>query len=324
MGQAVHHQRQLWGITAFFNPAGYTSRRNNYRLFRQQLNVPLLTVELSFNGQFELMPEDADILVRKTVGDVMWQKERLLNIALEALPAECQKVVTLDCDIIFQRADWADQVCRQLEQVPLLQPFSMMHHLPRCVSREQWEIEATGVVRPSVVWLISQGMSAAECLGNPAAGFPGVRSPGHAWAARRELLARHGFYDACIIGGGDTALACAAYGVFEILPKLHAENEPAFQHYLRWAEPFFDAVRGQVSLVQGDVLHLWHGEFTDRRVRQRHRDLAAFQYNPTMDITLTDNGCWRWNSPKWSMHDYVADYFFSRNEDGVASALAVA
>jgi hypothetical protein len=134
MGKVAHPRSPLWAITAYFNPARYQNRRKNYRLFHQRLAVPLAAVELSFDGQFELDPDDAELLIQIDGGDVMWQKERLLNIALESLPRECEFVVWLDCDIVFQRQDWPEQVCRQLERVPLLQPYSLVHHLPRTVS----------------------------------------------------------------------------------------------------------------------------------------------------------------------------------------------
>jgi hypothetical protein len=303
----------MWAITTFYNPARYQSRRDNYRQFRQRLNLPLVAVELSFDGTFELTANDADILIQKSGGDVMWQKERLLNIALDALPDECDAVAWLDCDVVFRRTDWADHARRELETVPLVQPYSMVHHLPKGVLPEQWAIRPMGLVRPSVAWLIQQGMPAKECLANPVAGFPGIRAPGHAWVARRELLAQQRFYDACIIGGGDTALVCAAYGEFETLPTLHADNELSFQHYLSWAGPFFERVQGQVSVAKGDLLHLWHGEMNDRRTRRRHHELSTFNFDPAVDIAIGDDGCWRWNSSKWAMHEYVADYFFARN-----------
>jgi hypothetical protein len=76
--------------------------------------------------------------------------------------------------------------------------------------------------------------------------------------------------------------------------------------------------------VKGDLLHLWHGEMNDRRTRRRHRDLAAFEYNPATDIALGEDDCWRWSSAKRSMHEYVAQYFIARNEDGMNSAAAAA
>jgi hypothetical protein len=312
----------LWAITCYFNPAKYRNRRANYQVFRERLGVPLLAVELAFDGQFELGASDADILIRKSGGDVMWQKERLLNIALAALPRTCESVLAVDCDVVFERPDWTQQIGSALEQVPLLQPFSLVHHLPRGTSPDQWKARPAGLVRPSVAWLISQGISVEECLGNPLAGFPGIRSPGHAWAFRRDEIQRHGFYDACIIGGGDTALACAAYGLFEILPTLHADNELAFQHYLQWAEPFYRSIQSRVSLVKGDLLHLWHGEMSDRLSRRRHRDLSEHEFDPSVDIALDENHCWRWNTPKWAMRDYVANYFVARMEDGARTDAA--
>src|SRR5262245_42591250 len=80
---------RLWAITSYFNPAGYRNRRENYRLFRERLAVPLVTVEWARDGRFALGPEDAEVLVQVSGGDVLWQKERLLNVALRHLPDDC-------------------------------------------------------------------------------------------------------------------------------------------------------------------------------------------------------------------------------------------
>ena len=97
----------LWAITSYFNPVGYASRLRNYRIFRANLAPPLAAVELSLNGQFELRRDDAEIVVQIAGGDVLWQKERLLNVALGRLPADCDQVAWLDCDVIFAAQDWA-------------------------------------------------------------------------------------------------------------------------------------------------------------------------------------------------------------------------
>ena len=95
----------FWGITVFFNPTGYKNKIENYRRFREsskKQGLNLLCVELAFGGKnFEVSKEDADILVQLRGGDILWQKERLLNIGLERLPKDCDKIAWLDCDIIF-------------------------------------------------------------------------------------------------------------------------------------------------------------------------------------------------------------------------------
>ena len=82
----------LWAITAYFNPAGFHNRLRNYRVFRENLGAPLVAVEFSHEGRFELCATDADILLQIAGGDVMWQKERLLNLALASLPSDCTHV----------------------------------------------------------------------------------------------------------------------------------------------------------------------------------------------------------------------------------------
>src|SRR5262245_14756207 len=94
----------LWVVTAYFNPAGFRSRRRNFDLFRERIaaaGLPLVAVECSFDGRpFELPPGPG---VRHLLGrDVMWQKERLLNVAIAGLPAECRKVAWLDADVLFE------------------------------------------------------------------------------------------------------------------------------------------------------------------------------------------------------------------------------
>jgi hypothetical protein len=88
------------------------------------LNVPLLTVELAFgDNPFELRAGDAEKIVKIRGGDVMWQKERLLNIAVEHLPPECEYVAWLDCDLIFDDADWAEKTQAALQKYVVVQPF---------------------------------------------------------------------------------------------------------------------------------------------------------------------------------------------------------
>src|SRR5437868_14501260 len=101
------HDSPLWAITSFFNPAGYQRRLRNFHQFRRHLGVPLLAVELTFgDARPALSRGDADILVECSDGDVMWQKERLLNLAVERLPASCRYVAWIDCDLIFDNDDW--------------------------------------------------------------------------------------------------------------------------------------------------------------------------------------------------------------------------
>src|SRR5262249_8316270 len=154
----------LWAITSYFNPIGYHRRLENYHTFRQYLTVPLVTVELAFNGAFQLHSGDADILMQFRGGDVLWQKERLLNLALKSLPASCEKVAWLDCDVVFENKDWAARTNQALDDFGLLHLFHECYHLPPDVMPYQphsWDAEATV---ESVVHKMSNGEATQEDL----------------------------------------------------------------------------------------------------------------------------------------------------------------
>jgi hypothetical protein len=143
-----------------------------------------------------------------------------------------------------------------------------------------------------------------------------LASNGLAWASRRDVLEAHGLYDACILGSGDRAMLCAALGTFEYCTRALLMNARQEQHYLAWARPYFDTVRGRIGYIPGRAIHLWHGEVTDRQYGARDRGLQPLAFDPYTDITLDDNRCWRWSSDKAELHAFVRRYFDSRNEDG--------
>jgi hypothetical protein len=305
----------LWAITTFFNPMRYQRRLLNYRLFRERLNLPLVAIELAYGADFELTENDADILVQLRGKDVMWQKKRLLNVALQHLPSACRKFVWVDCDVIFETDDWPERVSRLLDRFPIVQPFSHLQHMPR-----NWRPCEGGTLpeftQQSVTFMIASGMPASASM----AGVDETRlrsnAPGVCWAARRELLEQHGFYDTSVVGGDDRAMATAAYGCFEEAIHRLCMNNWQGKRYLAWAKPFYETVRGEVGVLEGNLFHLWHGEMINRRSVSRYEGLQPFDFNPFEDIAIDDNGSWRWNTNKPEMHEYVRDYFASRKEDG--------
>jgi hypothetical protein len=313
----------LWAITSYFNPVGYTSRLRNYRTFRRRLVVPLVTVELARDrSRFQLEASDADVLLQVTGEDFLWQKERLLNVALAALPSQCNEVAWLDCDVVFAEDEWAERAHQALARVPLLQPFSRIHELAAEATPEEPDLARSPRSGHSVARLLAEVSSAQDLLGtNGKHPTLGTFKVGMAWAARRALLEEHGIYDACVVGSGDHAFAVAALGCFESLRKLHM-NERQTEHYLAWARPFFEAVRGRVGYVDSTLLHLWHGDRPSRRYGQRLRDFVRFGFDPYADIAVDAQGCWRWATEKNEMRAYLRDYFEARREDGGESTMS--
>lgn len=298
---------KLWAITCLFNPAGYRIRAENYRLFREHLSLPLVTVELAFDEPFCLGQNDADVLIQLRGGKPMWQKERLLNIALQSLPDHCEKVVWMDADILVIDAGWAQAVEQALEETKVVQPFATVHQLDPRGNRT--------TSNPSMVSSWKETGVFGKALPSVVGRAPGAPCNGHVWAARKDILARHGLYDGCIIGGGDTAFLCGVTGFFAEVIRGHAMGLAQSKRYLSWARRLYADVKGDVGWLPYEVEHLWHGRMEDRKGSERHQGLAAVGFDPYRDLALAQSGAWTWNSDRPELHSYVLDYFLSRRED---------
>jgi len=303
----------VWAITSYYNPVGYARRLSNFRIFRKNLGVQLAALELSFNGRFELTAEDADVLIQISGGAVLWQKERLLNLALAAVPRDVEDVAWLDCDIIFKRPDWVAEAQNRLKQLNVVQLFS------------------------EAVFIRAEEYGAISLHENGFAYVPGLASlsnakdliltgsnlernsvkyvTGFAWAAKRRLLETHGFYDAAIAGSGDSLMAAAMLGRYESISKRYLFSEPRQRHYFRWAIPFCSSVAGSLGCVPGTIFHLKHGELENRRYSDRQQVFSNFEFDPDVDIKIGPNGAWQWARPRPDLEAHLRKYFASRAED---------
>ena len=303
----------MWAITSYFNPIGYRRRSLNYRVFRENLDLPLVTVELGFDGKFELTSEDADVLIQIDGKAVLWQKERLLNLALKAVPADVENIAWLDCDIVFQRPDWIEQAKQRLTSLNVVQLYSESAESKAELLHSAVNTEArfTPAIMPLFVDSIlptKQRWQVVEKIRPKQLGF--------AWAGKRALLRDHGFYDAAILGGADGLMFLAMHGLFEEAIDRSSLNKVCEDHYLRWAEPFHEAVAQRVGYIPGKIYHLWHGDRANRKYRDRYRSLRNF--DPYADIFLAGNGAWQWKDPQSELAQSAKNYFLERLEDDVA------
>jgi hypothetical protein len=303
----------MWAITTYFNPAGYESKLRNFKAFHALLGLPLVVVELVLPGHQSELASYLSLLAPKNTihvtvlkGDVMWQKERLLNVALRYVPDDAKYIVWIDNDLIFPDASWIYQLEQALEKHPLVQCFKTVRHLP------------SGVVPADL------NDDVLNYWTHERSGFSVMNGgAGYVWAGRSDLLHKHGFYDAMIVGGGDLTFLRAAAGY------LLDSSEWAFScrftpahvsHCDAWGRAFYQDVKGRGSLgcLDTPVYHLWHGDFPDRRYFGRQHMLADHAFDPNHDIRINESGAWSWNSDKPGLHAALRDYFAGRREDGQA------
>jgi hypothetical protein len=288
-------------------------------MFRANLGAPLVTVELSFDGRFELTDQDADVLIQLSGGALLWQKERLLNLALKAVPSNATNIAWLDCDVILKRSDWVDEAKSQLKEFKVIQLFSEAVH----VNSEDYEKKSDhfngyasvpGIVSLSNAReLMSLGRQEQEHL-KFVSKKEEIYKMGLAWAANRRLLEDHGFYDASIVGSGDRLMVSAMYGRFEDSTKLFLFKGTRQQHYLRWAVPFHRSVAERLGYLSGTIYHLKHGELKNRQYLARHEQLVGLGFDPDFDIRIGANGAWQWARPRPDLEEFLRNYFISRDE----------
>jgi hypothetical protein len=243
----------------------------------------------------------------------MWQKERLLNVAIERLPPSCTKIAWLDADVLFENPAWALETARRLDDHPVVQLFDHAVRLRRGHRAD----DNSGDRYPGFAAIASHDPHRLL-----AGDFATHGHTGFAWAARRDVLSGRGLYDVCITGSGDHAMAHAFAGDWTsgCVDRIFGASNRHRQYFTAWSKETYRRVRANVGFVSGSVLHLWHGEVRDRRYVDRNRELANFDFDPVTDLRVGSSGCWEWNSAKPLLHRWAREYFGLRREDGDGNA----
>jgi hypothetical protein len=311
--------RDFWGLTAFFDTSGSPLVLANLQGFSRRVRsqgLPLVIVELAFDDAAFRVPDAwADVVVRRRSRTVLWQKERLLNLGLAHLPAECRFVAWLDSDVLLENDDWVGQTRAALEAAPVVQPFAAAAWLdegadtvpagrPRGMG-EGHEMEGFG-----------RTLAETHDREGTLAHFDRHGHPGFAWAARRDLLAAHGLYDRAVLGGGDFIAAHAFAADTAYLRGRHwvsRELTPLERKAIAtWGAAVAADTGGRIGWTPGRLLHQFHGANAGRQYLERMQILRDAHYDPMTDIALDTQGCWTWATDKPVLHDAVRRYFAAR------------
>jgi len=322
---ASHSQSQertssgLWVVSCYFNPERYHTKRRNLDLFRQNLerqHVQYTIVECAFRGAPFELPLDPKVL-RIRANDVMWQKERLLNCAIETIPIGVTKVAWLDCDILFEDDLWHVRAATALDVCSVIQPYSESVRL----GPSETPGDSAGPVSASFAW------KSLTVPPEQRAHYKDHGRTGFAWAGRREWLNACGLYDACVMGGADHFMA----HIFDLRPdspclrNFWSGRKHFKKHFDKWANSVASAIRyGGLGAVQGRVYHLWHGDRIDRYYRSRQKILRQMKFDPSVDLRISLSGAWSWSSEKHELHKAAERYYRLRQEDGSSPLTSVA
>ncbi len=345
----------MWGITVFFNPIPNVGRLrlDNYHRFRsttQKQGLNLCVVELVYDGDAPMLSDtDADLIVHVNGSrdkSVLWQKERLMNIALSRLPGDCDKVCWLDADLIFEDDEWVKKTELALTPIErgglgrdIVQPFSIVCMLPRHWEEDLEDMqdimsESPHRMRASSIFCKLYKTARDECIKTGEsldleANYPYANrfkaaidiyvdsiggKIGMCWAARRELLVKcGGFYDCNVIGSGDAVIYSAMTCTKFDLQPFSVEHGKHIAKYLEGAHRIFDGA--VIGCIDGMIMHMWHGKMKNRRYGYRHAVLRENVFDPLHHLMLNDDNIWEWTefTPD-VLKKKMIEYFAKRRE----------
>jgi hypothetical protein len=291
-------------VSCHFNPCNYKSRYNNLLRYMTALahqDVPLYLAHLVFADRGYIVPMPSVTVLTLQGRDILWHKERLLNILIQKLPSKYTKVAWIDADVIFPDYRWFQWTSELLDTYDLIQLYDKVDQLDN-------NDQTIGKLAGLVAYIFSGKP-------NPFKFDVSYTWPGVAWAAKRNLIAAHGLFDVMIVGGADTYMSIAAYGqagkdwhMNQLAPKLR-------EVWSAWATRFYQDIQGRVGFVPTTIVQLGHGTMENRQYVDRMRILTTYNFDPKSDITSDENGVWQWATHKPLLHRAVREYFDSRKED---------
>lgn len=302
--------RELIVLTTYFNPCGYQTRRKNYDEFVKGLKangVHCITIECAFGTQPFELPDSLNVLQVRT-DSVLWQKERLLNLAVKSLPKHFKYVAWLDCDIVFHNPNWVNDCIAVLKQHKVAQVFET------CKRLDQSGLGEADPIAPSFGLIQSLMPVSLECGRYDVHGHTG-----YGWAMHRDIFDKVGLYESAISGSADHFMAHAIYNHYGFCVENALKHDKVqIQHLKEWGDQFYDMVKGSLGFVPGQIHHLWHGSTENRRYFLRMHEITDLGYNPYDDIISKPGRPLEWSSrmDKVELKDYFINYFNSRREDG--------
>lgn len=297
-------------IVCLFNLEKDSARAANFEVCRRLFDgsgIPLVTIEASLGtARCVLEPGEGVVLVRAAAS--LWQKERLINLALPHVPARCTKVAWIDADVLFENPRWAVEASARLNEAAVVQLAERIIRLPQ----DATEYSGTGDV-----WETFAAVNARDPNALLLGDFGVHGHTGFAWAARREVLETAGLYDVCVTGGADHVMAHAFCGDWDS-PCLDRMLGPASawrRHARDWASRVYPLVKARIGFVEGAALHLWHGPIASRQHMRRYRPLWAVEFDPERHLELDKDGCWQWRCVNPSLRRGVGSYMDARRHE---------
>lgn len=345
ISQHQHHVKPLgsplYVVTVVTNPYRYYTRYRLYRAFEKHVldsgGIPV-TIEIAQrNRHFEVTSSDNPyhIQLRSPETANFWMKEMAINLVMNRIP-DMEYLAWVDADVTFTRPDWVQEtlhvlqihkVCQMWTHAIDLGPqneiiakytsfmhtYLREHHLLGKIDRKK---PAKGFIRKTADGRkIVCDAEGGDYYGG--SGSEGKLHTGYAWAARRSALADlGGLIDFAILGSADRHMAYGLIGQIErsYPPNVHSSYKRQLK---RWQERALEYINYDIGVMEGTIVHHFHGSKKFRRYEDRWAILTKHQFDPVEDLIRDPQGIFRLTEKKWKLRDDIRNYLSMRNEDSI-------
>jgi len=250
--------------------------------------------------------------------DELWLKENLINVGvMMALPHNWQQICWLDSDVHFLRPNWVGECIHKLQHYKYLQMFSVARDLgpnyelldenyPHAAGLGFVEAWQRGIIQSSITpeesgQIVKDIQEVKRDIRGLAKGLAKLNKdfnklvgdlheygvigekrvwPGLAWACNRQGFEdTGGLFEWAIWGGGDWHMSHALIEKTEGMMRndLHRNYQKLV---MQWYHRCRTHVRRNVGVMEGTIVHHWHGKKTGRGYNSKHHLLAKVGFDP--------------------------------------------
>lgn len=330
----------LYVIMPLSNTQGHRARWRNFRNCMQHVidgGAHLITAEIAYGQRAHVITRkihERHTIVQLRSDQEIWHKEAAMQAATRFLPKDWKYVYFLDGDMLHTRHDWVGEILRQLQHHPVVQSFTHVTYLgpnneplnTRISFAERWLRGYTfksgnKTARNPVFYHPLMKPDRKSGIDYECANQDEWGPPGGGWAfRRREFEEVGGLITWCILGSADWYMAAAMAGFCEMaIPNEYGAD--LRRSLLEWEKKAQRAFRKNIGVVQGTLLHYWHGKMKDRRYGERERIIKDSNFSPYTDLrqeseglhSINDDGSERIRLLLSGVHSYNT----GRNEDSI-------
>lgn len=292
----------------------------------------------------------------------LWLKENLIEVGIQDVTNRhygWNQIAWIDGDVHFVRPNWVGESIHKLQHgthsdIAFLQMFSHAADLgpnyeilpadyPHAQGMGFAHAFHEGVLKPTLTpkieedlrkiggdiqRLLKDFMTLEEDLAGNYYGQDAAKRvwPGLAWACTRNAWnAVGGLMDFAVWGGSDFATSHALFGIKQgmIREDLHPNYKSLSYEWFDRCERF---IRRNVLVMEGTILHHWHGRKISRGYNAKHQLLAKYQFDPLRHLKMDAQGLYMLHDDGSESFVRMRDAFRKiakeRNEDSPETGLS--